>query len=184
MRYLNSFSHVSEEATSFIHENAKYRIIEKGEVYIKKEAYDKLIGFLSEGSMRIYEIDKQGQQWNKALLVYQTILLGNTDFDKPSIHYIDAITDCQIIELPISAFKQMLINFSELREIQQRILSKIYQMKSDRESDLLLLNTKERYLKLVSDLGSSLQNIPQYHIASYLGVTPIQLSRIKSSLTP
>ncbi len=184
LSYLNSFAEVSEELKSKIGERIQYRIIRKGEVYIKKGGYDKVIGFLSEGNMRIYEVDRQGQDWNKVLLTYQTILLGNTDFNKPSIHYIDAITECQIIELPVSAFKEMLINFSELREIQHKVLSKIYQMKSERESDLLLLNTKERYLKLVENLGNSLLNIPQYHIASYLGVTPIQLSRIKSSIRP
>ncbi len=182
LAYLTAFHRLPNGLIEGIKRNAKVNEMKKGQVFTCKGAYDKKIGFLSEGIMRIYDVDTQGQQWNKVLLTYQTSLLGNTELNQPAIHYIDAITDCTIVELPISFLEKALEEFQELREVRSKIVSRIYQMKSERESDLLILSTKDRFLKLKDNIGDTIENIPQYHIASFLGITPIQLSRIKSSL--
>jgi len=180
--YLDSFQRCSADLKSKIRQNTSYKNLNEGEVFITKGGYDKVIGFLSEGIMRIYDVDKEGQEWNKSILNYQTILLGNAAPDQPAIHHIAAISSCHIITLPVSFVEAAMLHFNELRMIKDSILSRIYQMKSERESDLLLLTTKERYLKLKDHLGSDVKRIPQYHLASFLGVTPIQLSRIRGSL--
>lgn len=180
--YLEAFNKVSDELKKEVLKNASHKVLNEGEIFINKGGYDKVMGFLSEGIMRIYDIDRQGQDWNKSLLNYQTILLGNVEPNQPSIHNIAAVSSCHIIVLPVSFLATALEQFNDLRIIQGKILSRIYQIKSQRESDLLLLTTKERYLKLKDDLGSDIGRIPQYHLASFLGVTPIQLSRIRNSL--
>lgn len=181
--YLEIFHKVQDELKEEILKRASHKTLNKGEVFIRKGGYDKVMGFLSEGIMRIYDIDQQGQNWNKSILNYQTILLGNAESGQPSIHNIAAISSCHLVILPVSFLQAAMEQFNDLRIIKGGILSKIYQLKSERESDLLLLSTKERYLKLKERLGSDLDLIPQYHIASFLGVTPIQLSRIRSTLS-
>jgi len=180
--YLEAFHQIPDELKGDILKKASHRTLNVGDVLIKKGGYDKVMGFLSEGIMRIYDADKEGQEWNKSILNYQTILLGNAAPDQPAIHHIAAISSCHIITLPVSFVETAMRQFNELRIIKDSILSRIYQMKSERESDLLLLTTKERYLKLRDHLGADMERIPQYHLASFLGVTPIQLSRIRSSL--
>lgn len=180
--YLEAFHPISGELKLEIFKKASYRKLEEREVLVKKGGYDKVMGFLSEGIMRIYDADQEGQEWNKSILNYQTILLGNAASDQPAIHHIATISSCHIVTLPVSFVSTAMQQFNELRMIKDSILSRIYQMKSERESDLLLLTTKERYLKFKDYLGADMERIPQYHIASFLGVTPIQLSRIRSSL--
>lgn len=181
--YLEAFHGFSNEIKENILKNASHKELSEGEVFINKGSYDKVMGFLSEGIMRIYDTDKSGQHWNKSLLNYQTILLGNVEPDQPSIHNIAAVSNCHIVLLPISFLENAMGQFNDLRIIKGAILSRIYQMKSERESDLLVLSTKERYLKLKDVLGADMDRIPLYHIASFLGVTPIQLSRIRNSLS-
>lgn len=179
LAYLDSFSPLSQSFIQELEAQASHKTIPKGQVYSKKGSYDKKIGFLSTGIMRIYDVDANGHQWSKVLVTYQTLLLGNPNLDQKGIHYIDTITDCNIVELPVSFLEYALAQYPEARKVREQVMIKIYSMKSERESDLLALDAKEHLLKLRKRLGKTLDSIPQYHVASYLGITPVQLSRIK-----
>lgn len=181
--YLGSFTKLSESLVKMLNVEARSSVIPKGQIYIRKGGYDKSLGFLCSGIMRIYDTDSEGQEWNKALLTYQTMLLGNPNFGQKSIHTIASISNCEILELPLNIFEEALVSYPELQVARAEIMIGIYNRKSERESDLLSLSAKDRFLKLKRELGEVIHEIPQYHIASYLGITPIQLSRIKSSLT-
>jgi len=52
--------------------------------------------------------------------------------------------------------------------------------KERRETQLIMLNASERYRAFREEYPGLEQRIPQYHIASYLGITPVQLSRIRA----
>lgn len=181
LAYLNSFSSLSPTFVEKLEEHASHKSIKKGQVYSRKESYDKKIGFLSSGIMRIYDIDTKGHEWNKVFLTYQTLLLGNPNLNQKGIHYIDAITDCEIVEMPLSFLEHALQQFPEVSKVRELVLARMYTMKSERESDLLALSAKDHFLKLRERLGKTIDLIPQYHVASYLGITPVQLSRIKQS---
>lgn len=55
-------------------------------------------------------------------------------------------------------------------------------IKKEMKERLLLMNTaEERYLQFLKEFPGLEKRVPQYHIASYLGITPVSLSRIRSS---
>ncbi|MFK7951508.1 MAG: hypothetical protein AB8B73_01580, partial [Ekhidna sp.] len=72
LAYLSSFAPLSKTFVEELEKHAKSRSISKGDAYSRKGSYDKKIGFLSSGIMRIYDIDSKGQEWNKVFLTYQT----------------------------------------------------------------------------------------------------------------
>ena len=57
-------------------------------------------------------------------------------------------------------------------------------MKEQRESSLLIESAEARYLKFLETHEDILDYIPQYHIALYLGISPVSLSRIRKKLHP
>jgi CRP-like cAMP-binding protein len=59
----------------------------------------------------------------------------------------------------------------------------LFMLVSEKYEDLLLKSPEERYLNLIENRSNVIQNIPQYMIASYLGITPEALSRIRRRLT-
>lgn len=152
-----------------------------GEAYAKEGSYVKTMGFLHSGLIRIYYLDEGGKEWNKAFLESNAVLLGNIDYKKKANHYLEALTNCQILQVPISFFVEALEKYPAIHTIQYKLLAELFERKSQREVDLLRLTAKERYLKFKKNTPHLLQQIPQYHIASYLGITPTQLSRIKLS---
>lgn len=182
IKYLSSFSKLSVAYINELQEHLSVKRIEKGSIYFDKNSYQKKIGFLSEGIMRIYDIDASGQEWNKVFLSPPSFLLGNPNFNQKTIHFLDAITPCEVIEFPVSFVKYALTRYPETKEIQTKILLHLFEKKSEREYDFLTLTAKERYLKFLETQGHIIDQLPQFHIASYLGITSTQLSRINVSI--
>ena len=180
--YFNSFVNMPNNYIDELKESISTKEVEKNTIYIGKNSYPKNMGFLLKGIIRIYDIDATGQQWNKVILSPPSLILGNPNYQEKSIHYLETITDCRIIEFPISFLEKSLKKYSEANELQTKILLHLFEKKSAREYDFLTLSAKERYLKFRTVYGPILSQLPQFHIASYLGITPTQLSRINVAL--
>ncbi|MNG38637.1 hypothetical protein D3C84_1264130 [compost metagenome] len=56
----------------------------------------------------------------------------------------------------------------------------LYVKKERREMQLLTLSAEDRYRSFLEEFGALEKKIPQYYIASYLGITPVALSRIRA----
>lgn len=180
--YLKSFVQLPNTYIKELEEQLTITTIKKGTIYIDKNAYSKKLGFLTKGVMRIYDIDESGHEWNKVFLSTPSFLLGNPNIEEKSIHYLETITPCEVIEFPLDFIKESLNNNPKLREVQTKILLHLFEKKSKREYDFLTLTAKERYLKCLKEYEHIIAEIPQFHLASYLGITPTQLSRINISL--
>ncbi len=64
----------------------------------------------------------------------------------------------------------------------RKISERLYVMMQERNIDLLTLSAEERYLKFIENRPEEALQIPLKHIASYLGMTPASLSRIRKNL--
>lgn len=179
--YLKSFVQLPDTYIKELGEQLTISSIKKNTIYIDKNVYSKKLGFLTKGVIRIYDIDESGHEWNKVFLSTPSFLIGNPNIEEKSIHYLETITPCEVIEFPIDFIKENLNKYPKLREVQTKILLHLFDKKSKREYDFLTLTAKERYLKCLKEYEHIIAEIPQFHIASYLGITPTQLSRINTS---
>lgn len=182
IEYLNSFSKLSIPLVNKLNENLTIRNLKKGDTYITKNTYSKNMGFLGKGIMRIHDIDASGQEWNKVILSTPSLVIGNLNINEKSVHTLDAITPCELIEFPISFLEYALNNYPEAKDIKAKILIHLFEKKAKREYDFLSLNAKERYLKLIQEQSDIIDQLPKLHIARYLGITATQLSRISLSI--
>ena len=71
---------------------------------------------------------------------------------------------------------------SGINTLYSKVLEAVYMKYENRLMDLIALDAKGRYLELRKQVPMVETLIPQYHIASYLGITPVQLSRIRKKL--
>lgn len=156
--------------------------LKKEEIYAKEGDYVKTIGFLKSGMLRIYYLDENGNEWNKAFLEKNAFILTNINYEEKTRVYYEALTPAEILEVPISFFIDAMKSYPEIQIVYQKLLAELFERKSQREIDFLQLDAKKRFVKFKNEHPHFLKIIPQYHIASYLGITPTQLSRIKISL--
>ncbi len=134
------------------------------------------------GLVRGFVCDDKGNEYNKKFFDEgkfpgaMSALLTNT----PSKLGFDALEATWLIEIDFLAFRQLLLEYDDLKLFQIYYLEKNWLLdKDEREITLVQQDATARYQRFLRDFPSLAERLTQYHIASHLGITPTQLSRIR-----
>ena len=103
-------------------------------------------------------------------------------FNEKSSYYIDAIEDSEIWSLKMDFFNTMHIKYPETVGNNERLLHKHIRNLQDRVNSLLSDSAEERYMKFIKMYPDIMLRVPQWMVASYLGITPESLSRVRKEL--
>ncbi|WP_341836706.1 Crp/Fnr family transcriptional regulator [Chitinophaga pollutisoli] len=157
------------------------RTLEKGDYFIWEGQHAREIGFLVEGVIRAFYRNVQGQEYNKHFFTppcfiggYASIITG-----QPNLIQQEALTDCRLLVAPADDFQQLLYTCGDLERMARILAERFFVAKEQREIEIVQLAAEERYRLFRERFPALEASIPQYHIASYLGITPTQLSRIR-----
>lgn len=101
---------------------------------------------------------------------------------KPSSYYIECLEDCVISIGNPDRTAEMMVKLPRLLEIGPMILEDQLAERQLKYDDIIKLSPEERYLNLQENAPGLLNRVPQYLIASYLGIKPESLSRIRKRL--
>lgn len=160
----------------------KYNKLKKGDFFATEGKPEKKIGFLQNGVIRAFYRNTEGIEYNKTFFTnneffgaYASVVTG-----MPNKIYLQALTDCDFLEADYNEIKKLFVKHRKIETLSRLIAEMFYIEKEKREIELVLLQADERY-KIFKKEYPNIENlIPQYHIASYLGITPTQLSRIRA----
>ena len=92
------------------------------------------------------------------------------------------LTNCEVFEADFNDFKKIIELNNEFQLIYNRVLEDTYVRTEKKFDDICMLNAKERFLNLNKEIPNISNLLPQYQIANYLNITPVQLSRIRKQL--
>jgi len=156
--------------------------LEKGEYFSIEQRTETKIGFLLNGVVRAFYRNNNGIEYNKTFFTdneffgaYAALVTKQTNHIN-----IQALTDCRILTAHYSQITELFRPYRNIETLARLIAEQFYIEKEKREIELVLLQADERY-RLFKEAYPNIENlIPQYHIASYLGITPTQLSRIRA----
>lgn len=167
----DAFSHLFEESS-----------LTKGDYFANENRVETKIGFLLHGSLRAFYRNVDGIEYNKTFFTDNEFLGAYTSLVTQGLNRINiqAMTDCSLLVADYSQITKLFDIYRSVETLARRIAEQFYIQKEERELQIVLLQADERY-KLFRESYPGLENsIPQYHIASYLGITPTQLSRIRA----
>jgi len=160
------------------------RVLEKHEHFATegKRAYD--MGFLLEGNMRHY-YTRDGEE-RTTYFYFEGHFVGSyfsCITHQPSTLTIEALTDCRLLVFRYSDLLQ-LYERSHAWERFGRLMAEYLAMGlEERMKGLLMESPEERYTHLLDgNKQKIIERIPQHYVASYLGITPVSLSRIRKRL--
>ncbi len=155
--------------------------LSKKEFLIKEGKVCSFIGFLETGVLRSY-ILTEGNEFNIDFYMPGSFVSAYTSFltQTPSAGDIQALSESVIYILNLSDYSKLLKLNSEYYKLGKYISDSLFIKKCKRESSLLMDSASDRYKFLLSIYPHIEQLVPQYHIASYLGIKAESLSRIKS----
>lgn len=175
---------IPEEEQVKLHKLIKSVSVKKDNYFLMAGEIPNRIGFVVSGLLRLFYIDSKGMEINKYFCLENSLAISYSAFllREESKLYIQALEDSDLYVIDYKAYNQ-LIESHHCWEIAARKLAEmLFIIKEKKEAALLLNSAQERYLTFLKDYPHLEKRINQYHIASYLGITPESLSRIRSNL--
>jgi CRP-like cAMP-binding protein len=157
----------------------------KGEVLLSKGSISRYIFFVEEGLLRFYSIDKDGKE-HILQFAPETWWLtdrNNLCSDEPSEYFIDVYEDTTVVLLNHDFILKASEISPEFRAFHEHILQRHIKQLYHRINMLIGVPAKECYLEFIKTYPNIIQRVPQWMIASYLGITPEFLSRIRKELS-
>jgi len=159
-------------------------LLNKGDCFIVEQQLATEIGFMEDGIMRAFYRSSDGTEYNKHFFVGPCLIGGYASLitGKPNQINQEALTDCKILAAKFSDILTLYDRCPDIERAARILAEQFFVQKEQREIEIVLLDADERYRIFQRDFPTLENLIPQYHIASYLGVTPTQLSRIRKKL--
>jgi len=145
----------------------------------------KYLYFIKSGVVRTSTISDNGKVFTRALYSENEFfgpLSSMIKGEKSSFIY-EALTDCELVRSEHMEVQKLYKEHPKLMRFELKVLANVYIKMEKTIINLGTKNAKERYQKLLVRFKGIENLIPQYQIASYLGITPIQLSRIRKVIS-
>ena len=174
---------VSDQAWSEFEGLIRPKELKKGEFLLREGEQANDVFFLTEGIIRVF-YSKDGNEYNKTFFVKGMFPTALTSLlmSEPSQLGFQALADCTLLAFDYRAFRGLFDKHEEFLRIMLAILENMW-IKKERHDIYMVTNDATTNYRIFQEQYPGLEmQIPQYHIASYLGITAIQLSRIRAKL--
>ena len=172
---------LSSKAEEYVVSISKEKSVSKGDVLIRQGQAVKNTYFVKDGCLRAYCSDKNGKEHTlqfaiKNWWISDFIAIYNNELSTLTI---ECITDSNIIEFNAKKLDGIYSIFPEFEVFQRKNLERHVVSLHKRILNQLQLTAPERYELFLNQYPDIEQYTPNYHIASYLGITQQSLSRIR-----
>lgn len=183
IRYISKFMHLSEAEAMAIIENVNFRSFKKGDLLLREGQISTLCYFNVKGIVRQYSLIDGEERTVNFYTEGQPISPNEGTFKRmPSKFYLSCVEDCI---LSVATPEDEITFFEKFPQFETvcRIAVEDQLGKSQQDfADFMLSSPEERYLNLIKTRPELIDRVPQYQLASYLGIKPESLSRIRKRI--
>lgn len=182
--YLEARASFTEEEMGFVESMFAPKTLRAGDFLQRAGSVAKFTAFVAKGCLRSYVIDDKGKEhiikfapetWWLADVISMTA-------QTPSQYFIDAIENSEVLLIEPSAHDHLVETIPGFAEAFHKSLQKHAAAKDARIVSSMSASARERYLEFLKTYPSIVARVPQWMIASYLGVSPETVSRIRKKL--
>ncbi|MEP6806429.1 MAG: Crp/Fnr family transcriptional regulator [Flavobacterium sp.] len=180
-----SYAPISLDSWKLIENIVEIKSIKKGDLLLIHGQIAKEIHFIIQGVLRAFITDSEGNIYNKNIFLEDDFAGSTVSLiqQTPSDFAIEALEDSILININYKKYRELIFQNNDLKGFYIAYLERNWVIeKEQREISIVMENATERYLHLLSKHPDIQERIPLLHIASHLGITPTQLSRIRKSL--
>jgi len=183
-KHLDAYAKQSDQDWNYFRSKLKSVMHPRKSIILKMGKVENHLSFVEYGILRYYipEIEND--------LTFGFVFPGSfsSAYDSfltrtPCQYQIQCLTDARLWQISYQDLQEVFANTKIGNEIGRKNAENLFLIKSRRELSLLTKSAEERYLDLFSQRPELIQHIPLKHIASYIGVTPQALSRIRRRIS-
>lgn len=181
---INSWLNLDDEQWQLLTSIFQVKVLKNKEYVVLPDSETHEILFVCEGILRFYYIDDEGAEANKAFIVENEFAcpVASAILKLPIFYGVQAIENTVLLSANYNDFIKLCDKHPIFERIGRKLNESLLVHKELRARSLLQKDAKGRYLEFIKFSPHLAQRVPQYHIASYLGVTEVSLSRIRNSL--
>jgi CRP-like cAMP-binding protein len=175
---------ISAEEWSYFATLLTRKELAKSQLILAKGETEKHISFIEKGSVRFYvPYEETGMTFafifeNELACAYDSFLTQT-----PTLYNAETLTPTVLWQLSYENLQHMYLTLPKSNILGRLLTEEIYLKKAKRELSLLTQTPEERYLDLFVSRPNLLKTIPLKYIASYIGITPQALSRIRKRIS-
>lgn len=175
---------LDEKSTAILREIFKPKLIGKDGFFVQNGEQSTEMGLILKGVFRSFYIDQNGNDVTKYFHVQDEILFSYyAHLSQTKARYsIQALEDSEILVTKISEFEKVVEGNYPLLLFYKKMVDAMLVKKEKHASSFTLLSSSQRYQQFLADYPCLENHIKQYQLASYMGITPVTLSRIRKNL--
>jgi len=179
---LQNFGIISEFSQNLFAANCSFKEYQKGKILFAEEKKNITEYLVLNGVLHRFNVTDNGENVTTGFYLKNTFVTPNfaRTVKNKSIFSLQALTEIQIVEIPVIALDKLRHTDQEFKNFGQRILEFELSKNLFNEVTFRSLNAKDRLIQLRKDFPNLENLIPHNIIASYLGITNVSFSRLRS----
>lgn len=183
-QYLIEKASVTKEDFAQVEKLLQHKTVEKGTFLLNEGSICQHTFFVEKGLLRAFTIDESGKEHIIQFAPENWFITDRTSvfFNQPSDFFIEAIEPTQVVLVSRQFIDELSLISSSFRAYNEKILQSHIRQLQKRINLLLGAKAKKRYLDFIELYPDITFRAPQWMIASYLGITPEGLSRVRKNL--
>jgi len=180
----NAISPISEEIIERLNSLISQKNISIGESYLRAGQTPRTIGYVKSGLFRYFYCDKNGVEYTKGFFPENNVLISLSALveNRESYFSIQALENSTIEQLNYFEFCKQFSDSHWFKNVMIAMMQKAYCIKEERERQFLLFDAEQRYKSFFIRFPGLDKRVKQHMIASYLGIAPESLSRIRKNM--
>ena len=184
LNYINNYINLSEKEIAFLRSNTNYKKYLKGHYIVQQGAVCKHTNFIISGCTKNFYVDQQGQEHIVTFAIenWWSADLSSFITQTPSDFNVKCIEATEVIQFTYQNQDEIFQNIPKMETLFRKLLEKALVSSQKRIVNNFSLSAKDQYLYFKKQFSTIEQRVPQYMVASYLGITKEFLSKIKAQL--
>lgn len=183
IKYFSRFRPLTVEESQAIIQDTCIENFKKGTILLSEGQISKDVFFILKGCVRQFCIS-DGDEKNTDFFIEQEWVLTAVNYAEktPSTFYLSCLEDCILVVGNAENDKKLYQNFPELEALARSIMEVEMTKYKETLVSYITNSPEQRYINLLKNRPELLQRVPQHHLASYLGIKPESLSRIRKRI--
>lgn len=181
--YYTMIPHLTDDEWYAMQQCIQVKEFSKGDHIVKQGEICNYVYFINAGFSRFYQMI-DGKEISTGFIGENEFVSAYDSFltRQPAVENLDALENTQTLCLSFQDMQTLYIKYPVYQIFGRKIAEKLFIWINQRNNALLLLSPEQRYVRMVENNSNLPQRVPQYMLASYIGVTPEHLSRIRKKM--
>jgi len=180
--YVSRSIQLTAEELQYFNGVLEYKVVPKKTMLLRAGDICNFELYVNKGCIREYYIDSKGMEITLQFAVEDWWMSDITSFQDqtPSSMYIETLEDCELLVLSRNVKERLLLKVPKFERMFRLMIQRHLSVVQNRLFRTISYTAMEKYLEFISRYPSIPQRVPQHYIASYLGISPEFLSKLRT----